>query len=59
MLTGKQIFDIIDAVRESNSKALLLTDATSANGEETRDVCISVAQFREGTLRSRLRAQSM
>jgi hypothetical protein len=35
MLTGKQIFDIIDAVRESNSKALLLTDATSANGEET------------------------
>jgi hypothetical protein len=59
MLTGKQIFDIIDAVRESNSKALLLTDAASANGEETRDVCISAAQFREGTLRSRLRAWSM
>ena len=37
----------IIVVREGISKALLLTDATSANGEEhknARDVCISVAR---------------
>ena len=42
-LTRGRLCVIFIPVRESISKALLLTDATSANGEETRDVCISVA----------------